>query len=137
MFLRVRGATRYLFAVMDGASRSILSYEVSPSSTVPTPPACSRAPRSVRCACSAYWSATDHEFRAAARKAFYRAAGPRFVHIREIHIQNMFNQNNVYERLNGEFKDRLRCTRDLKSDSSPVIHMLIIYHNFSRKHSSL
>ena len=79
-----------------------------------------------------------HEFRAATRKAFYRApAGPRFVHIRGIHIQNMFNQNNVHERLNGEFKDRLRCTRGLKSDGSPVIRMPIICRNFFRKHSSL
>ncbi len=79
-----------------------------------------------------------HEFRAAARRAFYRApAGPRFVHIRGIHIQNMFNQNNVHERLNGEFKDRLRCTRGLKSDGSPVIRMPIICRNFFRKHSSL
>ena len=49
----------------------------------------------------------------------------------------MFNQNNVHERLNGEFKDRLRCTRGLKSDGSPVIRMPIICRNFFRKHSSL
>lgn len=138
MFFRVRGATRYLFAVMDGASRFILSYEVSPLKHGADPSGlfARAAGRSLRLP-RVLVSDGLHEFRAAARKVFYRAAGPRFVHIREIHIQNMFNQNNVYERLNGEFKDRLRCTRGLKSENSPVIHMLIIYHNFFRKHSSL
>ncbi len=52
-----------------------------------------------------------------ARKVFFRRARSVFVHIRKIqHIQNLFNQNNVYERLNGEFEDRLKCVRGLKSE---------------------
>ncbi len=138
MLFGVRGATRCLFAVMDGASRFILSCEASPLKHG-ADPACLFARAAERLLRLPRVLVSDglHEFRAAARKVFYRAAGPRFVHIREIHIQNMFNQNNVYERLNGEFKDRLRCTRGLKSDNSPVIRMLIICHNFFREHASL
>lgn len=138
LFFRVLGAPRYLFAVMDGASRFILSYEVSPlkQGSDPSGLFARAAGRSLRPP-RILVSDGLHEFRAAAKRVFYRTAGPRFVHIREIHIQNMFNQNNVYERLNGEFKGRLRCTRGLKSENSPVIRMLIIYHNFFREHASL
>ena len=48
----------------------------------------------------------------------------------------MFNQNNVRERLNGWFKDRLRRTRGLKSENSPVMHMLTICRGFFRDHAS-
>ena len=138
MLFRVRGATRYPSAVMDGASRFILSYEVSPLKQGADPSGlfARAAERSLRLP-RILVSDGLHEFRAAARKVFYRAAGPRFVHIREIHLRNIFNQNNVYERLNGEFKGRLRCTRGLKSENSTVIRMLIIYHNFFHEHSSL
>ena len=43
------------------------------------------------------------EFCKSAKKIFCKSPGPKFGHIREIHIQNIFSQNNVYERLNGEF----------------------------------
>ena len=49
----------------------------------------------------------------------------------------MFNQNNIYERLNGEYKDRLKCIRGLKSENPAIISMIIAYHNFFREHTSL
>ena len=39
------------------------------------------------------------DFCQVAKNVFYKVACTKFVHIREIHIQNMFNQNNIYERL--------------------------------------
>ena len=71
------------------------------------------------------------------KKVFYRTCGPRFVHIREAHLQNMFNQNNVYERLNGEFEDRLKCVRGLKSEDPGLICLIITHRNFFRKHEGL
>ena len=71
----------------------------------------------------------------AAKKIFYRSAGPRFVHAREIHIRNEFNQNNVHERLNGEFRDRLDGIRGMKADSPSVVGLMITYHNFFRPHA--
>ena len=50
----------------------------------------------------------------------------------------MFNQNNdVYKRLNGEFRDKLQCTLGFKSENTAIIRLLIIYHNFFRPHTSL
>ena len=47
------------------------------------------------------------DFCVPARKAFHRMSGPRFVHICKIRLRNIFNQNNIYERLNGKYRDRL------------------------------
>ena len=77
------------------------------------------------------------DFGAPARNVFHRMSGPRFVHICEIHLKNIFNQNNIYERLNGKYKDRLKCIRGIKSDNPAIIPMIIAYHNFFRGHTSL
>ena len=138
IFFKVLKKKRYLFAVMDGASRFILSYEISPLKQGFKPAglfaaAASRTFRLPRILVSDGLQ----DFIGAAKKIFYRNWGPRFVHIREIHLQNLFNQNNVYERLNGEFRDRLKCTRGLKSDNPYIIRLLISYHNFFREHKGL
>ena len=73
----------------------------------------------------------------AAKKTFYRSAGPLFVHAREIHLHNQFNQNNVHERLSGEFKDRLDHIRGMRADSPSVVILMITYHNFFRPHAGI
>lgn len=138
IFYKVFKQKRYLFAVMDEATRFILSYEISPlkqgfNATGLFEAAASRIFRLPRILVSDGLN----DFIRPAKKVFYRNFGPRFVHIREIHLQNLFNQNNTYERLNGEFRDRLKCARGLKSDNPAIIRLLIVYHNFFREHSSL
>ena len=138
LHFKVLGGARYLFAVMDGASRFVLSHEISAVKKGVDPAglfaaAAARSRRLPRILVSDGLQ----EFRRAATDVFYRAAGPRFVHVREIHIRNMFNQNNVYERLNGEFRDRLQCTRGLKSEDPAIIRLLVTYHNFFRGHTAL
>ena len=71
------------------------------------------------------------------KKIFYRNWDPRFVHIREIHLQNLFNQNNLYEWLNSAFSDRFECTRGFKSDNPAIIRLFIVYYNFFREHEGL
>ena len=138
LFFKVLKKKRYLFAVMDGASRFILSYEISPlkqgfKANGLFAAAALQAYRLPRILVSDGLSG----FIGAAKKIFYQNSGPRFVHIREIHLQNLFNQNNLYERLNGEFRDRLKCARGLKSNNPFIIRLLIMYHNFFREHTGL
>ena len=71
-----------------------------------------------------------------AAKIFYRSAGPRFVHVREIHLHNQFNQNNVHER-NGEFKDRRDGIRGMRADSPSVVSLMITHYNFFRPHAGI
>ena len=136
--IRIRGQARYLFAVMCGTSRFVLSYEISPAKLGFDPlglfaAAAARAAELPRILVTDGLSA----FVPAAKKTFYRSAGPRFVHVREIHIQNEFNQNNVHERLNGEFRDRLDGIRGMRADNPSVVGLMIAYHNFFRPHSGI
>ena len=138
LHFKTRKQSRYLFGVMDGASRFVLSHEILKDKPGANPhglfaAAASRTFRLPRILVSDGLQV----FIAPAKKVFYRTCGPRFVHIREVHLQNMFNQNNVYERLNGEFEDRLKCVWGLKSDDPGLIRLIIIHHNFFRKHGGL
>ena len=123
---------------MDHSSRFVLSFEISSlkNGVDPTELFSRAAERTHRLSRILVGDGLQG-FCKAAKNVFYRMTGPRFVHIREIHLQNMFNQNNIYERLNGTFKERLKCTRGLKSEDSGIIHLMIINYNFFRKHTGL
>ena len=53
-------------------------------------------------------------------KIFWRM-GVRFVPVSEIHMCDQFNHNNMQERLNGEFKNRLVTTRGLNADEPALV----------------
>lgn len=67
----------------------------------------------------------------------------------DIHLRGMFNTNNLYERLNGEFEDRIKTVRgfnhppDDASDARRgggcpgLVRLMIVYHNFFREHQGL
>ena len=76
-------------------------------------------------------------FRDAARKAFQRRIGFRLIHIREIHMKDQYNNNNIHERLNGEFKDRLKTVRGFKAENPALVRLTILHHNFFRPHSGI
>ena len=52
-------------------------------------------------------------------------------------MRDEFNNNNIQERLNGEFKNRLVTTRGLNADEPALVRLLIIYHNLFRRHEGL
>ena len=136
--LRVNGAKRWLFTVMDGATRTILAYRMSDTKQGVDPrplfrdaaAAAVRLPR-IRV------SDGLHAFEAAAKRVVYRRSGPKFVHVRKIHLQKQFNCNNVQERLNGELADRLKRIRGLRAGVPGIIRRVIVHHNFFRPHLSL
>ena len=76
-------------------------------------------------------------FGPAARTVFAGRSGLRFVHVTEIHMKKIFNQNNICERLNGEFKDGLSRIRGLKAEMPPIVRLMIVYHNFFRTHTGI
>ncbi len=45
--------------------------------------------------------------------------------------------NNIQERLNGEFRDREKIPRGLKKDDSPAITGIKLHHNFIKPHMGL
>ena len=58
-------------------------------------------------------------------------------HIKEIRFKNQVVNNNIQERLNGEFQDREKVFRGLKKDDSPAITGIKLYHNYIRPHMDL
>ena len=58
-------------------------------------------------------------------------------HIKDIHFKHQLSNNNIQERLNGEFRDREKVFRGLKKSDSHVITGIQLYHNYIREHMSL
>ena len=58
-------------------------------------------------------------------------------HVRDVHFRNQLANNNIQERLNGEFRDGEKVFRGLKKSDSPSIAGIKLYHNYIRPHMSL
>ena len=58
-------------------------------------------------------------------------------HIKDVHFKNQLANNNIQERLNGEFRDREKVFRGLKIAGSPAITGIQLYHNYIKPHMSL
>ena len=150
VFFRILGLERWLFTVMDGRTRFIMSWDISHTKTGYRPLRLFLAARDLA-GVDPWVFVTDglDIFARAAGRAFRRRWGFRMVHIREVHTHNQLNFNNIIEKLNGEFKHRIKTARgfnltpDRKADRLPeggcpaLIRMMIIHHNFFRPHMGL
>ena len=58
-------------------------------------------------------------------------------HVKDVHFRNQLANNNIQERLNGEFRDREKVFRGLKKVDSPAIAWIQLHHNFIRLHMGL
>ena len=149
IFHKILGMDRWLFAVMDAGTRYILSCDASDTKPGYKPLPLFEEARRVA-GVDSWIFVTDGltVFVKAASKAFRRRAGFRLMHIRDIHLKNIFNTNNLCERLNGEFKDRIKTIRGFKlkpnkktdgklGGGCPALLRLLVHHNFFRPHEGL
>ena len=58
-------------------------------------------------------------------------------HVKDVHFRNQLANNNIQERLNGEFRDREKVFRGLKKDDSPAIAGIKLHHNFIKPYMGL
>ena len=103
VYCMILGNGAYLFTVMDYSTRFVLPYMMSPVKMGAEPLEMFR--EAARRTSTAPWVfVTDglDVFPEAAKKAFWRRAGRRLVHVIEVHTRNEFNHNNAHERLNGD-----------------------------------
>ena len=132
---------------MDGKTRYILSHDASDGMQGYKPLPLFGEARRVA-GVDPWIFVTDglEAFIKAASKAFRRRKGFRLLHIRDIHLHNIFNTNNLYERLNGEFKDRIKTARgfnrklDKKTDhklGNGCPALLRLHDNFFKPHAAL
>ena len=135
-FKKIRGQDRWLFAVMDGAARLTLPYNMSPiKQNYDAAPLFRAARERVGFAPKILVSDGLQSFKTACKRA-YLTLKKTIIHIREIHLQNRYCNNNVHERFNSELAECLKV-RGLKKDDSSRIQLAIIHHNFVRSHQGL
>ncbi len=137
IYVKVRGNMKYLFALMDDETRFWIAQEVADTKEKHNPRglfangkeiAGKRPVRLITDGLESYHNAWKKEFRT--------IASPQGEHIKEISLKGRIH-NNKMERMNGEFRDREKVTRGLKTEDSPMFRGYQIFHNFIREHEAL
>ncbi len=137
VWLKVKGDRKYLFAMMDEDTRFWIAQEVADTKFRHDARNLLSMGKQIAGKVPATFI-TDglHAYNDAFNKEFRTLRAPQPEHIRHIHITGDKN-NNMMERLNGEFRDREKTFRGLKKDDSPAITGIQLYHNYIRPHTSL
>jgi transposase-like protein len=136
VYAKINGNRKYVFALMDDATRFYLAQEVAETKMLHDARTLLRNGKERAGKKPAVFItdglATYHE---AFNKEYYSNKKDS-IHINTIQLTGEHN-NNLMERVNGEFRDREKCTRGLKINDSPMIHGYEVYHNFIRPHMGL
>ena len=113
VFHKILGEDRWLFAVMDSATRYILAWDESDTKSGYKPlPLFLAAHKLAGLDPWIFVADGLAAFVKAAPKTFRGREGFRLLHMRDIHLRNIFNTSNIYERLNGEFKARIKTAKE-------------------------
>ena len=140
VWLKVSGDRKYLFAMMDNETRFWIAQEVADSKFKHDAQSLLKIGKDVAKkvpstfvtdGLPAYNDAFKKEF---APKNFLHKPSK---HVKEVHFRNQMANNNIQERLNGEFRDREKVFRGLKKSDSPAIVGIKLHHNFIKPHMGL
>jgi transposase-like protein len=138
LFLKVRGNTKYLYALMDDETRFWIAKEVADTKYHADVHDLFKHGRRVA-GKAPFHIITDGamNFRAGIDSEFYREKKAlALVHERDIRFNGEIH-NNRMERLNGEIRDREKVVRGVKREDSPLLTGYQIYHNYVRPHMAL
>lgn len=137
LYLKVKGNTKYLYALMDDETRFWIAQQVGDSKyTEDIKPLLQKGKELTGKKPLALISDGARNFHEAYKKEFFTVKTPRTRHVSHIRLQGDHN-NNKMERMNGEVRDREKVTRGLKKVDSPLLKGYQIYHNYIREHESL
>ena len=137
LYFKVKGNTKYLYALMDDETRFWIAQQVGDSKyTEDIKPLLQKGKAIAGKRPLALISDGSPNFSDAVKKEFFNLQNPRTKHIRHIRFKGDHN-NNKMERLNGEVRDREKVTRGLKKVDSPLLKGYQIYHNYIREHEGL
>ncbi len=138
LYVKFHGNMKYVFAMMDDETRFWIAQEVANTKETHDARHLFRTARE-RTGKKPRVLITDRlgAYHLAYLKEFYtHKLETRTEHIQEIRIRGKVH-NNKMERLNGEIRDRERVTRNLKTEDSPILTGMQIYHNYVRPHMAL
>ncbi len=137
LYLKVRGNLKYLYAMMDDETRFWIAQEVADTKYTHDARNLLRVSKEVAGKKPTTFI-TDGAFNyhTAYIKEFWTQKYPRTAHIRHITLKGDHN-NNKMERLNGEFRDREKVMRGVKTPDSPILKGYQLFHNYMRPHEGL
>lgn len=137
LYLKVKGNTKYLFALMDDETRFWIAQQVADSkNTSDIRPLFKEAKEIAGKRPNVIISDGARNFHDAFNKEFFTLKNPRTKHIQHIRLADD-NHNNKMERFNGEVRDREKVMRGLKRVDTPILKGYQIYHNYIRPHEAL
>jgi transposase-like protein len=138
LFLKVRGNTKYLYALMDDETRFWIAKEVADTKyTADVTPLFREGKQFAGKVPHTLITDGAFNFESAFRIAYRRENEALMTqHIRHVRMSGD-NNNNKMERLNGEIRDREKVVRGVKKSDSPLIDGYQIFHNYVRPHMAL
>jgi transposase-like protein len=138
LWLKVKGDTKYLFAMMDDQTRFWIAQEVADSKErhdarnlfhKSAEIAGKRPSLLITDGLGSYDIAFRKEY-----TTRYNRSNP--IHVKDIALTGRIH-NNKMERMNGEVRDREKVMRGLKRADTPILKGYQLYHNFIRPHEGL
>ena len=135
LYLKIKGDMKYLFAMMDSDTRFWIAQQVATNKgTDDVKPMFRDSVRKTGKNPRVLISDGANNFGEASK--VFKVYGNKFSHIREIRMDGIVH-NNKMERLNGELRDREKTMRSLKSENTPILKGMQIFHNYIRPHMEL
>ncbi len=137
LYLKVKGNTKYLYALMDDETRFWIAQQVAETkNTADITPLFVKGKEVAGTRPNTLISDGAPNFHTAFNRELYTNTKPRTRHINHIRMQSDHN-NNKMERMNGEIRDREKTMRGLKKIDTPILTGYQIYHNYMRPHEAL
>jgi putative transposase len=134
LYLKVKGNTKYLFALMDDQTRFWIAQQVADNkNTSYIQPLFRHGKEVAGEKPNVLMSDGAPNFHVAYQKELFTLKNPRTNHIRFKGDHN----NNKMEQMNGEVRDREKVMRGLKKVGTPILTGYQIYHNYMLPHEGL
>lgn len=140
VIISVRGREKCVFFLMDNATRFILAQEVAASKNSHNARGLLRAGIEKSGKVPLAFVSDGLPAYKNAHKAEHAPKVPQdkeSTHISDTHIRNEFDNNNIQERLNGEYRHREKTLRGIQKEDSAFIRGFPIHHNYVRSHEGL
>jgi transposase-like protein len=135
LYLKVKGNTKYLYALMDDETRFWIAQQVADTKwTQDVRPLFKEGANLGGKIPARLVSDGATNFHVAWKQEYKKQPNAR--HIRHIHLQGDHN-NNKMERMNGEIRDREKVMRGLKKMDTAILPGYQLYHNYFRPHEGL
>lgn len=137
IYLKVKGNTKYLYALMDDETRFWIAQQVADTKyTHDVQPLFRQAKDLMGKKPTTLISDGAPNFHNAWKKEYFGIRGKHAQHIQHIHLDGD-RHNNKMERLNGEIRDREKTMRGVKNTDSIALKGMQLYHNYFRPHEGL